>query len=293
MGLIVDEQCRLLCQLPGVPPRRCEFICKTRWGMDIEANLAFDRILPPPSGFQKVGLFTFLSLGQLPPTTRVRVDDVEVVTPLNRSLPASALATRIRRGVAEEGGRVIAVSVLRRRERRMVPKSWQVPGLVANNPVWRRVFGSRDTFAIPFASELATVDVWRVRVLHDPIGVGVGIAVILIAIGAILLLDYFSTRSLSTTESTVSNLIDRVGEAGSDIISAPFQGATNTLLLFIVAGGAITLGFILVARQAGVETGTFIPPALPAPQAGITVGPPAARLEAGIRPGGRAPARRR
>ena len=161
-----------------------------------------------------------------------------------------------------------------------------IPCQVANvlSPAWQgllvRAFSARGgkLIAVRVTCEgtnhilgVPTLFRYRVYYLHDTLSLLIGVAIVL-SVLFIALDPSFSRRLTEVLRGTVS---------------APFSGATNTLMLFVVAGGVISLGFILMARQAGVPTTAFTPPG--APTVGISAGPPAARVQVGTaRGGGRA-----
>ena len=252
------------------------------WEHRHRAGVSLERLLPLPAGFAPVFIQRVTPLLAVPLDEIVRLDEVELITRTDTRPDWTEITNRIIREIGRNGGRTITISVVRRQETRLVPPNWRVPGTISDNPVWRAAFGDRDTFSVPFARPTPQrVNVYRVRVLHDPIPIGTGIAIILIALAGILVVDYLSTGSLGSTEGTLQRLLETAFDGVSDIAEAPGRGITNALLLFVVAGGVITLGFIAAARAGGIPTTPFTPPA--APTVGVQVGPPAARVTAGTR----------
>lgn len=76
-------------------------------------------------------------------------------------------------------------------------------------------------------------------------------------------------------------------EVIGDIVASPFRGATQALILFIVAGAVFSFAVYFAGRGAEGKDSRVSPPTPPAvpgltPPA-ISIGPPAARIQTGIR----------
>ena len=220
--------------------------------------------------------------------TRQRVDDNEFWVPVGTPFDRQRAQNQMIAGFEAEGGRVLGIFWFRRQFRRVrVPVDWQVPGIIADNPIWRAVFGSRDRFPIPFTGELVDVDSYRVKIIHDPIGIAFGVAIVLIAIAG--LLTIYGLRNLNSINVDIREFIETASDGIKEVIAAPFAGATQVLILFVVAGAIFSFAVFVAGRATGAtETSPPSAPAitgLAAPQ--VTLGPPSARVQTGIRSGAR------
>lgn len=136
-----------------------------------------------------------------------------------------------------------------------------------------RLFGK--TIPLPGPKVQVPTFVWegRYRIWFDPLPL-VAMAELLLVV-AILAFVIGGVWLIATDREEV------IG----DIVSAPFRGATQALILFIVAGAVFSFAVFYAGRAAGGEA--MKPPTAPAiPGLGppaITVGPPAARIQTGIR----------
>lgn len=299
MPLTVDEECRLFCTLPGdLSPQMCQFRC-SRWIAEATAGASLDAVLPKPAGFRQVTRINFRGLLDLPPGTPVRIDDVEIVVPAGKPVSWLDIGQHAARVAAEQGDEMIVMSILHRREVREVPPIWDVPGIIADNPVWSgtiRFFGGDPSrLIIPFASDRPqAVDVYRVRSLIDPGPIAIGVGAILVAVAVALLFQFFMTREISSIVQPIENLLEASGRAVSDIVEEVGPGSAVTpLLLFVAAGGIITIGFALAAKQSGLSVGSITPPSLPSPTGSVSIGPPQARVTAGLGGGSSGGTRRR
>lgn len=266
--------------------------------MTVRQNVPLDEVLRPPQGFTKVAGGVLPALSSTPRNARVRVDDVTIITEPHVSIfQVEQIALRL--PGAWDGGRILATSFMFRSEIRNIPSSWSLPSIVGDNPIWEGasqfLFGRKvTTFAVPFTGQNRRVNVWRLRILHDPLTIGAGIAVLLITIAGILAFEFFSSGSISSVETTLDHLLQRSGQVASDIVGQIGPGSAVTpLLLFVAAGGIITLGFAFATRESGFNVGTLTPPSLPSPSGEVQVGPPTARVTAGVRSGGSTPRSRR
>ena len=253
-----------------------------------------------PFGFEKIDQFVSstlnfilrnpLSAGVDPglAATRQRVDENEFWVRAGESFDRQAATSDMISKFEKEGGRVLGIFWFKRRLTNVrVPVDWQVPGIIADNPVWRAVFGGRDRFTIPFSGETVTVDAYRVKIIHDPIGIAFGVAIVLVAIASLLFI--YGIRNLNSINVDIREFIETASEGISEVIRAPFAGATQVLLLFVVGGAIFSFAIFFAGRAAGAKE--VAPPAAPvipglaAPT--VTVGPQAARITTGIRAGGR------
>lgn len=262
----------------------------------INTQRSLESLVPIPSGYQKVDQFVSSTLdfilrnplaALVDPglaNTRQRIDENEFWVPAGESFDRQRATNEIIAKFEAQGGRVLGIFWFRRRlENVSVPVDWQVPSLIADNPVWRAVFGSKDRFAIPFTGERVTVDAYRVKIIHDPIGIAFGVAIVLVAIAGLLFI--YGIRNISTINVDLREFIEVAGEEIRGVIAAPFAGATQTLLLFVVAGAVFSFAIFLAGRATGAEG--VKPPAAPAiptlAPPSVTIGPPAARIQTGIR----------
>lgn len=261
----------------------------------IRSELPMSNLVSTPAGFQKVDQFVSSTLdfilrnplaASVDPglaATRQRVDENEFWVPAGESFDRQRATNEMISRFEAEGGRVLGIFWFRRRlENVRVPVDWQVPGIIADNPVWRAVFGSRDRFVIPFSGETVTVDSYRVKIVHDPIGIAFGVAIVLIAIAGLLFI--YGVRNLNSINVDIREFIETASEGISDVIAAPFAGATQVLVLFVVAGAIFSFAIFFAGRATGGTAKPPTPPAIPGLAAPtITVGPPAARIQTGVR----------
>lgn len=264
----------------------------------IRSGLPLEQLASTPAGFQKVDQFVSstldfilrnpLAAGVDPglAATRQRIDENEFWVRAGESFDRRRATNDIISRFEAEGGRVLGIFWFRRRlENVRVPVDWQVPSLVADNPVWRAVFGGRDRFAIPFTGERVTVDAYRVKIIHDPIGIAFGVAIVLVAIAGLLFI--YGVRNLNTINVDIREFIEAAAEGTRRVIEAPFAGATQVLVLFVLAGAVFSFAIFAAGRATGAEG--VKPPAAPAiptlAPPSVTVGPPAARVQTGIRTG--------
>ena len=266
----------------------------------IRSALPMSNLVSIPFGYAKVDEFVSstldfilrnpLAAGVDPglASTRQRVDENEFWVRAGEPFDRQAATREMVAKFEQEGGRVLGIFWFKRRLTNVrVPVDWQVPGIIADNPVWRAVFGGRDRFVIPFSGETVTVDAYRVKIVHDPIGIAFGVAIVLVAIAGLLFI--YGVRNLNSINVDIREFIETAAEGISEVVKAPFAGATQILLLFVVGGAIFSFAVFFAGRAAGAKEvappSAPVIPGLAAPQ--VTVGPSSARIQTGIRPGGR------
>lgn len=237
--------------------------------IEIRPNLGIN--FPTPSGFTVVGeervtgnFIIWQERIRQGENLPAAVDEATFRTPLepNASSFRSFIA-KLNSELGREGGFLIGAKMWKKR---------------VNVTIWPdniNLFGV--TIPLPGPKLRVPTPVWevKVRTFHDVLPLIVIAQFMLVA--AVLAFAGAALWLVAT---------DRAEVIGT-IISSPFRGATQSLLLFVAAGAVFSFAIFAASRAAG---GTVSPPSPPpiagVPTPSITVGPPSARIQTGIRGGG-------
>ena len=120
-------------RLDALDNQQVAFLCtstepgRSIWQARAELNITYARLLPLPAGFTPLFRQDPIPLARVSPNEIVRLDEVELVTPLETRPNWTLITNRIIRDVRANGGRVITISVVQRTETRTVPRAGGSP----------------------------------------------------------------------------------------------------------------------------------------------------------------------
>lgn len=240
-------------------------------------DTAFERAIPLPPGFTVQARYFYEDITNIAPTRLARVTDTEIVTPPGKISIADTrrMADTIRQKTAQQGGTVLVVTFVKRHDRLRVPRTWTPPGPLQS--ACGLIHVNCGTVRIPFGGDaVQDVDVWRVRVLEDIAPVLVVAAAVVAALLIIGIIEYYRTKDVTSVTKPIGDLVGIIRSGVSDFSPAgAAAGVVTPLLLFVAAGGVLTLGFMLAAKQSGLNVGSYQPPSLPTPSGslGLNAGP--------------------
>lgn len=255
------------------------------WALDIFDKQPFLNRSPP--GFDFIQGTQFRPLGTLPPSMTVVTEDFAFKTAsflgllgFGGNIHKSVL--KIRERVQQEGSDVFAYGIWHRTEFNVeVPKEFRIPASIGGVPI---PFIGGDAIPIPFGGKtLATIESWRLKILHSIVGIAFFIGVSILMLTSLVVL--WGLTHMESVPEQISMITEDLGVLFKDTISAPFAGATQVLLLFVVGGAIFSFAVFFAGRATGAKelkppTAPAIP-GLAAPT--VTVGPPGARVQTGIR----------
>ena len=258
------------------------------WELDIFGGQPFLNRKPP--GFAFIEGRQYRPLGTLPPDMTVVTEDFAFKTAQFLGLGAGGDVNRavneIRSRIQAAGSDVFAYGLWHRSEFNVeIPKEFCIPRSVGGISI---PFIGDKCVPIPFGgTTLARVESWRLKILHGVVGIAFFIGVSILVLTGLVAI--WGITHMESVPEQISMITEDLGVLFKETIAAPFAGATQVLLLFVVGGAIFSFAVFAAGRATGAKE--TAPPAAPvitglaAPQ--VTVGPPSARVQTGIRPGGR------
>ena len=265
------------------------------WELDIYSRQPF--VNRPPSGFDFVEGRQFELIGMLDPNLTVTTESFEFCTSqflfVGSGGDVHRAVREIKSQVQAAGSDVYAYSLWHKTEFNLeIPHEWRIPTHVGPLPI---PFVGGDHIPIPFGgTTLARVEKWTLKILHSAVGLGFFVGVSILVLVSMIAL--WGLTHMESIPEQVHEITEDLRVLFRDTISAPFAGATQVLVMFVLAGAVFSFAVWSAGRATGEKVKPPTAPAIPGlapPTVGARIGPPGARLETSIRGAGRERARRR